>query len=29
MVSKVLKVSGIENMIPVHHEIASAMAALQ
>jgi anti-sigma B factor antagonist len=28
MVSKVLKVSGIESMIPVHHELQSALAAL-
>ena len=29
MVTKVLKVSGIENMIPVHHELQSALAAFQ
>lgn len=29
LVSKVLKVSGIETMIPVHHELQSALAALQ
>lgn len=29
MVTKVLKVSGIERMIPVHHELQSALAALQ
>jgi len=29
MVAKVLKVSGVENMIPVHHELQSALAALQ
>jgi anti-anti-sigma factor len=28
MVTRVLKVSGIETMIPVHHELQSAMAAL-
>jgi len=29
MVAKVLKVSGIETMIPVHQEMTSALAALQ
>jgi hypothetical protein len=29
MVAKVLKVSGVETMIPVHHELQSALAALQ
>ena len=29
MVRRVLKVSGIETMIPVHHELQSALAALQ
>jgi anti-anti-sigma factor len=29
MVTKVLKVSGIETMIPVHHELQGALAALQ
>ncbi|HET6143420.1 MAG TPA: STAS domain-containing protein [Candidatus Acidoferrales bacterium] len=29
LVSKVLKISGIDNMIPVHQELTSAMAALQ
>ena len=29
MVTKVLKVSGIETMIPVHHELQSALAAFQ
>jgi len=29
MVAKVLKVSGIETIIPVHHELQSALAALQ
>jgi anti-sigma B factor antagonist len=29
LVTKVLKVSGIETMIPVHHELQSALAALQ
>jgi hypothetical protein len=28
MVAKVLKVSGIESMIPVHHELQNALAAL-
>jgi anti-sigma B factor antagonist len=29
MVTKVLKVSGIETMIPIHHEFQSALAALR
>jgi len=29
MVTRVLKVSGIETMIPVHHELQNALAALQ
>jgi len=29
MVTRVLKVSGIESMIPVHHELQNALAALQ
>jgi anti-anti-sigma factor len=29
MVEKVLKTSGIESLIPVHHELQSALAALQ
>jgi hypothetical protein len=29
MVEKVLKTSGIDTMIPVHHDIESALAALQ
>jgi anti-sigma B factor antagonist len=29
MVTRVLKVSGIATMIPVHHELQSALAALQ
>jgi anti-sigma B factor antagonist len=29
LIKKVLKVSGIETMIPVHHELQSALAALQ
>jgi len=29
MVEKVLKISGIDTMIPVHHELQSALSALQ
>ena len=29
MVAKVLKLSGIETLIPVHHELQSALAAFQ
>jgi anti-sigma B factor antagonist len=29
LVAKILKVSGIETMIPVHYELQSALAALQ
>ena len=29
LIKKVLRVSGIETMIPVHHELQSALAALQ
>jgi anti-anti-sigma factor len=29
MVAKVLKISGIETMIPVHHEMTTALAALR
>jgi anti-sigma B factor antagonist len=29
MVTRVLQVSGIESMIPVHHELQNALAALQ
>ncbi len=29
MVTRVLKVSGVETMIPVHHELRSALAAFQ
>jgi anti-anti-sigma factor len=29
MVEKVLKTSGVDTMIPVHHELHSALAALQ
>jgi anti-anti-sigma factor len=29
MVEKVLRMSGIDTMIPVHHELQSALAALQ
>src|SRR5579863_3303908 len=29
MVEKVLKTSGVDTMIPVHHELQSALAALQ
>jgi len=29
LVSRILKVSGIESMIPIHHELQSALDALQ
>jgi hypothetical protein len=29
MVEKVLKTSGVDTMIPIHHEIQNAIAALQ
>lgn len=29
MVEKVLKTSGVDTMIPIHHELQSALAALQ
>ena len=29
MVEKVLKTSGVDTLIPIHHELESAMAALQ
>jgi anti-sigma B factor antagonist len=29
MVARILKVSGIETFIPIHHELQSALAALQ
>jgi anti-sigma B factor antagonist len=29
MVNKVLKISGVDTMIPVHHQLQSALAALQ
>jgi anti-anti-sigma factor len=29
MVEKVLKTSGVDSLIPVHHELQAAMAALQ